>query len=886
MQNILRRAILLVLALVLTMFSIMPISAYSDVERWHPYDLPFTTTNSYTNPFQNVTMSATFTGPGSTTLVIPGFYTGSNTWKIRFAPTLTGTWNFTTSSNDSQLNNKTGTINCIANTNPKVHGRLHVDTGNPHHFIFEDGAHHLLMGYETDWLGLMDFGDVNITKAKQLIDLFSSHGFTEAILNVYAHDTSWCSGDTGADDFGPPTSYAWLGTNSSPDHSKMNTVFFETYDRVIDYLFQKGVTAHIFFKVYNKAVNWPAKLSANEDMYFKYVTARYQAYPNIVWDFSKESYNESDHNYIKNRLTLVKDTDAYDRLLTTHDDDNYCSDANYNSSIDFYTDQNHGSWYSTIINQRNARNWPVYNSEYGYEIGNDGGKTYGVVQSKEEVLQRTCEVFMAGGYPCYYYTYHAWDVVRTYEHPNGLDYYLNLSNFLKSTNWYRLSPNDSLIGGGAYGKHCLANTGREYIVYLNAGGSVTLSISGATASLTAQWVNIYTGAQQSAGSFGNGSHNFTSPWSTPAMLYLVDSGSALSPTPTPTPAGTPVPGSGDGLTGKYYDNMDFTTLKVTRVDGTVNFSWGSGSPDASIGGDTFSVRWTGKVKAPYSDTYTFYVNSNDGNRLWVNGVQLTNRWTDGISEESGVITLSAGQQYDITLEMYENINTASCAFSWSCGSISKQVIPQQYLYSGATGPTATPTPTPTPTPAATATPTPVPGGEIVLYGSDFTVYGTSHWSKLSDSNAVGGYALKSSNVYASVQASPSDYVQATFTANAGTTYYVWARGKGDIYQEWYSDAFWVQFDKSTDTAGTAVYRIGTTDGYQYNGYAYFTAYNWLGGDAQNTNIDVAPLTIKFTTTGTQTIRIQSRQQPMRIDEVWVSPTQSTRPNPQTMAKYK
>ncbi|MEH2026811.1 PA14 domain-containing protein, partial [Nostoc sp.] len=60
---------------------------------------------------------------------------------------------------------------------------------------------------------------------------------------------------------------------------------------------------------------------------------------------------------------------------------------------------------------------------------------------------------------------------------------------------------------------------------------------------------------------------------------------------------------GDGLKAEYYDNIDFTNLKVTRTDPTVNFIWGAGSPDPSIGADTFSARWTGQVEAKYSETY-------------------------------------------------------------------------------------------------------------------------------------------------------------------------------------------------------------------------------------------------------------------------------------------
>ena len=39
------------------------------------------------------------------------------------------------------------------------------------------------------------------------------------------------------------------------------------------------------------------------------------------------------------------------------------------------------------------------------------------------------------------------------------------------------------------------------------------------------------------------------------------------------------PTDGTGLTGKYYDNLDFSNLKLIRTDETVNFDWVRGTPD-------------------------------------------------------------------------------------------------------------------------------------------------------------------------------------------------------------------------------------------------------------------------------------------------------------------
>ncbi|WP_225225866.1 PA14 domain-containing protein, partial [Komarekiella delphini-convector] len=140
--------------------------------------------------------------------------------------------------------------------------------------------------------------------------------------------------------------------------------------------------------------------------------------------------------------------------------------------------------------------------------------------------------------------------------------------------------------------------------------------------------------------------------------------------------------SGNGLKGEYYDNKDFTNLKLTRTDAAVNFDWGSGSPAASVGADTFSVRWTGQVEAKYSETYTFYTTADDGVRLSVNGQQIINNFVNQRpTESSGTITLVAGQKYDIKMEYYEDRYEGVAKLAWSSSSQTKEIIPQSQLYS-------------------------------------------------------------------------------------------------------------------------------------------------------------------------------------------------------------
>ncbi len=144
-------------------------------------------------------------------------------------------------------------------------------------------------------------------------------------------------------------------------------------------------------------------------------------------------------------------------------------------------------------------------------------------------------------------------------------------------------------------------------------------------------------------------------------------------------------GTGTGLSATYFNNVDFTGTTVTRTDPTVNFAWGTGSPSSSIGADTFSARWTGQVEAQFTGTYTFYTQSDDGVRLWVNGQQLVNNWTaHPTTENRGAIALTAGQRYDIRLEFFENRGGATARLLWSSASVPKAVIPASRLYPGGT----------------------------------------------------------------------------------------------------------------------------------------------------------------------------------------------------------
>jgi len=140
-----------------------------------------------------------------------------------------------------------------------------------------------------------------------------------------------------------------------------------------------------------------------------------------------------------------------------------------------------------------------------------------------------------------------------------------------------------------------------------------------------------------------------------------------------------------GLFGEYFDGTNLSDLVFTRIDTTVNFAWGDGSPDARLGADTFSVRWTGTVEPAYSEVYTFITRCDDGVRLWIDDQLVINNWTDHSPTVDSYMTdaaLVAAQQYTIKMEYYEQGGGAVAQLSWSSASQSTAIIAGSYLTAG------------------------------------------------------------------------------------------------------------------------------------------------------------------------------------------------------------
>lgn len=490
------------------------------IKKWQPHDFEFKSTTASANPFA-INFTAHISGPGGINLTLPGFYDGGNTWKVRFSPTREGRWLIKTRSDVSSLNNQKAIVTCIKNNNSNVHGSLRIDKSK-RHFIYEDGTHWFANGYEVNWLWALDEKDNALPTLNPFLDKLKAYGFNFVLVNAYAYDTRWRAGKSEADDYGPALLYPFGGNNKEPDFTHYNLEYWRHYDNMMEALCKKGIVAHIYFKVYNKEVNWMKNNSEEDDQYFRWIIARYAAYPNIIWDLAKEANYEKSVEYKIDRLKFIRSTDPYKRLLTVHTDIQTYDKGFYNDVIDFRSHQEQSNrLHETTLKQLKQNLWPVMNVESGYEYGPKGptDKTYNRVHSPEETARFIWEVQMAGGYNAYYYTHTAWDVIRTKDTPPGYTYVKNFYDFFNKTKYWLLQPADSLVSTG----YCLANTGKEYVVFQNKSTSFTLQLTGISKPIKAQWYHPFTGEYIDAGKISNGLNELKPPvelGAGPVVLYI------------------------------------------------------------------------------------------------------------------------------------------------------------------------------------------------------------------------------------------------------------------------------------------------------------------------------------------------------------------------------
>jgi PKD repeat protein len=148
-----------------------------------------------------------------------------------------------------------------------------------------------------------------------------------------------------------------------------------------------------------------------------------------------------------------------------------------------------------------------------------------------------------------------------------------------------------------------------------------------------------------------------------------------------------VPSCTSGLTGKYYSDQTWTTLAASNTAGQIHFAdTASGYasdvtdwPVPYIGqAEDFSVNFTGSLKIRAEDDYTFYLTSDDGSWLNLNGTLIIdNSGVHSPRTYQSTVHLKAGN-YPIIVRMFENTGQAVLYLEYTNTSITTRTLANDF----------------------------------------------------------------------------------------------------------------------------------------------------------------------------------------------------------------
>ena len=283
-------------------------------------ELSFTSSRTYADPFNEVTLDVIFTEPGGRHLRVPAFWAGKNAWKVRYASPVVGTHSFRTDfadAADAGLHGVTGTVEIGPYTarNPLfVHGPLRVSE-NRRYLEHVDGTPFFWLG-DTWWMGLchrLHWPD----EFKTLTTDRVNKGFTVVQIVAGLYPDMPPFDPRGANEAGFP----W-----EPGFARIRPEYFDEADKRLAHLVDSGLTPCI---VGAWGYFLPLMGEKKAEQHWRYLVARYGAWP-VVWCVAGEAnlpyyrakgFPYDDREQVKgwtNVARYLRGIDPYHRPITIH----------------------------------------------------------------------------------------------------------------------------------------------------------------------------------------------------------------------------------------------------------------------------------------------------------------------------------------------------------------------------------------------------------------------------------------------------------------------------------------------------------------------------------------------------------------------------------------
>ena len=426
------------------------------VEQWGVEEISLRSSVAYKNPFADVQLHARFTS-NERSILVTGFYDGNETWRIRFMPEQKGSWQFTTISNDRQLNNQTGSFEVISPSGGN-HGPVHV--AKTYHFSYADGTPYFLLGTTLyNWLNRDE------ALQNETLETLSKNPFTKVRFGLFP---KWYEFNRVE-----PTVYPYVETSPLKfDLDRFNPEFFQHVEKRLADLQRLRIQADIIlFHPYDH-LGFATMNAAHDDAYIQYVAARLSAFQNVWWTMANE-YDLFDPDFTPGQT--IKDWDRMFQVLEKSDPYSHLRGIHniatwYDHSKPWIThaiiQEGSGHPARRLADARVRYKKPTVVDEYGYEGNN--GQEWGNLSAEEE-LSRHWDITMAGGYASH---------GETNVHPNGVLWWAAggelvgnsparlgfLKTIMADAPFQDVSPAPEVVQGGT----ALALKGQYYLVRIKS----------------------------------------------------------------------------------------------------------------------------------------------------------------------------------------------------------------------------------------------------------------------------------------------------------------------------------------------------------------------------------------------------------------------------------
>ncbi|MDE7353974.1 MAG: DUF5605 domain-containing protein [Acetatifactor sp.] len=257
------------------------------VEQWGTFEIALRGTTEG-NPFTDSVIEGIFVNEREEKKV-PGFYDGENIYRVRFMPSFQGEYDFCITGNC--VEKITGSFTAVK-PSAENHGPVHVS--DQVHFSYADGTYYYPVGttcyawaHQTQELQTQTLESLkNSCFNKLRFCVFPKHyryNYQEPPLYPYEGEPN---------DFGEINWYNYKAMNSPKDtkwdFSRFNPEYFRHFEKCIEKLMKLGIEADIILMHNYDRWGFSVMPAWADELYYRYVTARFSAYRNVWWSQANE----------------------------------------------------------------------------------------------------------------------------------------------------------------------------------------------------------------------------------------------------------------------------------------------------------------------------------------------------------------------------------------------------------------------------------------------------------------------------------------------------------------------------------------------------------------------------------------------------------------------